>query len=269
MNSMRTTVAAFGLALLGATGTATAAPPPTLVPGQLTVGLSMPSEGFQVGSVIGDDVVFARGLEIDLARQLGAQMELPNVRFKQAKEFPELFSANPHPWDIGIGQISILAIRKQTTDFSLAYMRADQGVLMSRFTRAKPRTLAALKPLKLCAERQSTGASIVTTRVKPTRPVRTYRLVQNMMQGLQTGACDAVVYDAPSLATLRSRVPNRYGGFAGRIRTNELYGITIPKGSPLLEPVNAGLRRMITSGAITALQRRWLATDLNALPTLR
>lgn len=266
--SVRHVIATLGLALAGA-GTAVAAPPPTLVPGQLTVGLSMPSEGFQTGSVIGDDVVFAQGLEIDLARQLGARMELPNVRFKQARQFPDLFSADPHAWDIGIGQISTLAIRKKTTDFSISYMGADQGVLMSRTARVKPRTVGALRPLRLCVEYRSTGASIVSSRVKPTRAARTFTAVQDMMQALQSGRCDAVVYDAPTLATLRNRVPNRYGGFAGRLVTNEKYGITIPKGSPLLQPVNAGLRQMIVDGAITALQKRWLAANLNSLPVIR
>ena len=51
------------------------------------------------------------------------------------------------------------------------------------------------------------------------------------MQSLQTGLCDAVVYDAPSLATLRVRVPSRYGGFAGVLSTRESYAVALPKGS--------------------------------------
>ena len=49
-------------------------PPPTLQPGRLTVGLNMPSPGFQVGSVRGHGVVFARGFEIDLANALAARL---------------------------------------------------------------------------------------------------------------------------------------------------------------------------------------------------
>lgn len=265
----RTVPIAAAAALLTWAGAAVAEPPPTLVPGQLTVGLSMPSEGFQTGSVIGDDVVYARGLEIDMARQLRARLGYATVRFKQAAEFPDLFSAAPKTWDISIGQISILAARKTTADFSVPYMSADQGVLMSRLASVAPRSIAELRPLKLCVERLSTGDAIVRTRVKPRRPARTFKAVQNKMQGLQSGVCDAVVYDAPSLATLRNRVPARYGGFAGRILTRESYGVAMPKGSSLLVPVNTALSAMIASGAITALQKKWLATDLTKLRILR
>jgi len=265
----RVALIAAAVAALAGAATATAEPPPTPVPGQLTVGMSMPSEGFQVGSVIGDDIVFARGLEIDLARQLRANMGFTTVRFKQAAEFPDLFSAAPKAWDISLGQISILAARMRTADFSVPYMTADQGVLMSRLARVAPLTIAQLRPLKLCVLRLSTGDAIVRSRVKPRHPARTFTAVQNMMQDLQTGVCDAVVYDAPSLATLRNRVPNRFGGFAGRIVTNESYGIAMPKGSPLVAPVNTALRALIASGAITALQKKWLATDLGKLRVLR
>jgi L,D-transpeptidase catalytic domain len=47
----------------------------------LTVALSMPTPGFQVGAVRGRDVVVARGLEIDLARAIAARMGIRRVRF--------------------------------------------------------------------------------------------------------------------------------------------------------------------------------------------
>src|SRR5689334_16968221 len=63
------------LALVVALGTpAGAAVPPTKAPEVLTVGLSMPTAGFQVGAVRGRDVVLARGLEIDLARLLAKRL---------------------------------------------------------------------------------------------------------------------------------------------------------------------------------------------------
>ena len=259
---------AAGAVLIGA-ATAAAEPPPTLVPGQLTVGVSMPSEGFQTGAVVGSDVVYARGFEIELARQLRARMGFTTVRFKQALEFTDLFSAGTKTWDIAIAQISTFAARKKTADFSVPYMVADQGVLLSRAVRTAPRNIAQLRTLKLCVERLSSGDAIVRTRVKPRRAARTFKAVQNMMQGLQTGVCDAVVYDAPSLATLRNRVPSRYGGFAGRIVTREAYGIAMPKGSSLLAPVNTALRAMIADGAVNALEKRWLAADLDKLRVLR
>ncbi len=62
--------------------------------------------------------------------------------------------------------------------------------------------------------------------------------VPTLMLDLQTGKCQAVVYDAPALGTLKARAPLRYGPFVGVIETGEEYGIALPKGSPLLGPVN-------------------------------
>lgn len=259
----------FAAATLAAGGVASAAPPLSLIPGQLTVGVSLPSEGFQTGAVIGEDVVYARGLEIELARQLRARMDFTVVRFKQVANFPDLFSAGPKNFDVAIAQISTFAARKQTADFSIPYMIADQGVLLSRQAKTTPRTIADLRGMKLCVARGSSGDAIVRIKVKPRTAARTFRLVQIMMQSLQTGLCDAVVYDAPSLATLRTRVPNRYGTFAGRIVTRENYAVAMPKGSPLLTPVNTALKALIATGAVNALEKRWLAVDLDKLRILK
>ena len=52
-------------------------------PGALTVGLDMPSPGFEVGAVTGHSVLFARGFEIDLARVIAARLGIPRVAFYQ------------------------------------------------------------------------------------------------------------------------------------------------------------------------------------------
>ncbi len=264
----RVPLTALAVAVLTPVAVASAAPPATIDTGRLTVGVAMPSEGFQTGAVRGDEVVYARGFEIDLAKQLAAQLELASPRFVQSP-FPNLYSAGAKPWDVAIGQISIVATRRKTTDFSIPYMVADEGVLLSRQVTTVPKNIAALRGLRLCVAASSTGAAIVRTRVKPRAAATAYANIDTMMQSLQTGRCQAVVYDAPSLATLRKRVPNRYGAFAGRIRTNGTYGISVPKGSGILPSVNAALRRMTASGAINALEKKWLAVDIDRLPILK
>ena len=67
----------------------------------------------------------------------------------------------------------------------------------------------------------STGADLVTTTIRPVRTPLLPGSVTVLTRGLRNGRCEAVVYDAPSLATLRTRVPSRYGPFAGVIRTGE------------------------------------------------
>ena len=109
---------------------------------------------------------------------------------------------------------------------------------------------------------------MIRDRIKPVKAARLIGNVGNLMLSLQTGRCQAVVYDAPSLGTLKARVPPRYGPFAGVIPTGESYGIAMPKGSPLLGPVNAALRTLIAQGLIQRLEKRWLSANLSKLPVL-
>lgn len=256
----------LALALIGSVDAA--APPTTRVPGVLTIGVNLPSEGFQVGAATGSTVVFAQGLEIDLARALAAKLSLRRAVFVQSR-FDQLLLRGPKPFDLALAQITITKTRRKALDFSVPYMRADEGVLLAQTVRAVPHTIAALRPLRLCALAHSTGAALVRERIRPVKPPRTIGNVPTLMLSLQTGRCQAVVYDAPSLGTLKARIPSRYGAFAGVIRTREQYGIAFPQGSPLLRPVNAALKRLLAEGLVQKLQRKWLSANLQRLPVLR
>lgn len=269
---MRRALAALATALaLVVTGAALSAAPAsaqTLTPGVLTVGLNLPSQGFQTGAVRGTEVTFAQGFEVDLARALAAQMGLAPVLTQEAS-FTNLLAAGPKTWDVALAQVTITASRKNSVDFSLPYLSADQGVLLRRGLSSTPRTIAALRPLRLCVERGTTGAAIVSRRVKPTTPAVQYADVTSLWQGLQTGRCDAAVYDSPTVAVLRAKVPLRFGPLAGVIRTNERYGVVLPDGSGLTPSVNRALVALDRDGTIDRLSRTWLAVDLAGLRVLR
>jgi polar amino acid transport system substrate-binding protein len=260
------TIAALAALALGASASA-AAPPATVTPGQLTVGVSLPSEGFEVGVAKGDQVTYAQGFDIDLARALAKRLGLPRVGFVQS-QFGRLFSSGVKPWDIAIAQITITAQRRRTAAFTRPYMSVDQGVLAAQTVDPVPRTIAGLRLLRICALAKSTGATVSATMIAPTTPTRLIGNVPTLMLDLQTGRCQAVVYDAPSLGTLKARAPDRYGPFVGVINTGEQYGVALPKGSPLLSRVDAALGALIANGTVQRLQSKWLTTDLSTLPIL-
>jgi ABC-type amino acid transport substrate-binding protein len=241
-------------------GVGSAAPPPTLEPSALTVGVAMPSEGFQVGVVKGSEVVYAQGFEIDLGRALALRLGLGTTVFVQNR-FDRLYSAGPKPFDVAIGEISITPSRRQTVAFSKPYMSVDQGVLATQTLTPVPTTIAGLKALRVCALAKTTGADLARTKIAPTRPVLAVGNVPKLMLNLQTGRCDVVVYDAPALGTLKARAPDRYGPFVGVIKTGEQYGIAMPKGSALLNPVNKALTSLLADGSVDGLARQWLTFD--------
>lgn len=258
-------VVAVALALVGS---GSAAAPATIEPGTLTVGIAMPSEGFQVGIVKGSEVVYAQGLEIDLARAVAARMGLRRTAFVQNR-FDRLFSAGPKPFDVGIGEISITPARRSTVTFSVPYMSVDQGVLAAQSVDPVPTTTAGLKSLRVCALRKSTGAEVARKSIAPTSPVIEIGNVPSLMLDVQTGRCDVVVYDLPALATLKARAPDRYGPFVGLFRTRERYGIALPQGSPLAASVNTALRSLLADGSVDRLVKKWLTIDPSTLRVLR
>jgi polar amino acid transport system substrate-binding protein len=245
-----------------------AAPPATLVPGTLTVGLDLPSPGFQVGAVQGSKVTFARGYEVDLAHALATRLGLRRVVFVNQARFDRLLAGGSKPWDVALAQITITAARRQQIDLSEAYLTVDQGVLLRHDLGARPRTLAALRRLKLCSQINTTSADALRDLVRPAVTLRLYGNVTLLLQDLQTRNCDAVVFDAPTLAVLRSQTPTRYGPFAGVLHTSERYGVALPRGSLLTAPVDAAIRALRLNGVLDALGRRWLTTDVADLPTL-
>lgn len=264
---MRSFVAALAVAAILVVP-ATAAAPPTKTAGELRVGLSMPSAGFQVGAARGRDVVLAKGFEIDLARELAKRMELKRVRFVNEALFSTLLAAGRKDWDVALAQISVTPARASRVDFSSPYLAADQGVLI-RLDLKRPTSIAALRSLQLCAERASTGGQLVLDRIKPTKKVRLLENPSKLSYELFTKRCDAIVADAPALAVLSRQAADRYGPLVGRIATNERYAIALEQGSPLRARLNTALKAVTSDGTLERLRKRWLGTDTAKLPLLR
>ena len=265
---MRTALAAVvAVALLASS--ASAAPPETKTPGILTVGLAMPSAGLQVGAARGREVVLAKGFEIDLARALAKRLGLTRVRFLNEPLFSKLTAAGPKDYDLALAEISVTPERAKRVDFSVPYLRADQGVLLRRGLPGQPRSIADLRKLQLCAERASTGNLLVANRIKPAKKALVARNPSDLSYFLFTKRCDAIVFDAPAPAVLRRQAPDRYGPLAGRVVTSERYAAAFEKGSTLRGRVNAGLAALTQDGTLTRLRKRWLGADTPSLPVLR
>ncbi len=265
---MKTLIAGVLVALTLTVAAPVNAAPSTISPGQLTVGVSLPSEGFEVGVARGSHVIYAQGFDIDLALAVAKRLDLARVEFVQSR-FSSLFAPGKKPWDIAVAQLTITSSRSRNVSFSQPYLTVDQGVLTAKNLSPVPHSLSALRSLQLCALRDSTGAAAAETRITPQKPIIEPVDVPTLMQDLQNGPCQAVVYDAPTLGALKSLAPTYYGTFVGLIPTAEHYGIALPKGSPLLGPVNAALHTLTSDGTVQRLENKWFSADLAKVPVLR
>ena len=127
----------------------------------------MPSPGFQVGAVRGHGVVYARGLEIDLANALAARLGVPRVVFYQEPRFDRLLGPGPKPWDIALAEVTITPERAANVLFSIPYLEAEQGVLARRGLKSTPTTIAQLAQLRLCTRTNTTAAALIASQVRP------------------------------------------------------------------------------------------------------
>ena len=265
---------ARAIALLVAVVACLAAAPaaPAAIDGRLVVGLHLPSQGFQTGAILGPldqrgaRVILARGLEVDIANELGARLGATEVLFVNEPAFADIIAGGRKPWDIALAEVSISRKREANVDFSRPYLDVDQGILMAKGARNPPRTRADVRGLDLCALRQTTGGSLAR-RLNPATELFLTR--PELMQALQGLACAAVMDDAPVLGTERRALPDRYGGIAGRVRTGERYGVVLPEGSALRADVDAALAAMEADGTLAKLQRRWLTTNVKRVRELR
>lgn len=244
--------------------------PPTITPRLLTVGLNLPSQGFQVGAVDRGQIVYARGLEVDLAREVARRMGLAGVRFVQQDGLDDLLAPGTKRWDVAFAQTTITAGRRRSVSFSVPYLASGQGVLLRRGLPAPaPTTLADLASLRLCVERGTTGQAIVRRRISGSARPTVHAGLTELMQALQAGRCDAAVMDTTILEAQRIATPERYGALMGSITTGERYGAVLAKGSALVPAVNRALNGLRRDGTIERIRTRWLGAGSGELPVIR
>lgn len=90
---------------------------------------------------------------------------------------------------------------------------------------------------------------------------KTYGNIEQMFAALESGALDAVVHDAPILSYYASTAGRGRFATVGRVFSPEKYGIALPSGSPLREPINRALLRLRENGTYQSLVEKWFGDD--------
>ena len=83
-----------------------------------------------------------------------------------------------------------------------------------------PKSIADLQKLVLCAQTGTTGADYIKSKIRPTKTRAASPSTTTIMyQQVQSGRCDAAVYDAPILGGQKATKPSAYGPIVGQIKT--------------------------------------------------
>src|SRR5256885_14329767 len=154
---MKRVLLAASIALLAMTATAGAKPQavPTKQAGKLIVGFDVPAPGFWNGRPTGTTIKNPSGFEFALSQAIAKQLGISKVQYLRAP-FGGLFSPAPKKYDFALEEVTITAQRAKVVSFSKPYFDANQGVLI-RMGLTRPKSIADLKKLQLCAQASTTG----------------------------------------------------------------------------------------------------------------
>lgn len=86
---------------------------------------------------------------------------------------------------------------------------------------------------------------------------RGYDNLETLLAAFEDGKLDAVVFDAPILAYYANNEGQEIAKIVGPVFLRENYGIILPQGSPLAEPINQSLLRLRENGTYETIYRKW------------
>jgi polar amino acid transport system substrate-binding protein len=261
---MKRLLVAAGIAALAVTATAGAKPlaVPTKKPGKLIVGFDVPAPAFWNGRPTGTTIKNPSGFEWALSQAIAKKLGINKVQYLRSP-FSGLFSPAPKKYDFALEEVTITAERAKVVSFSAPYFDANQGVLIRKGL-ARPKSIADLKKLQLCAQTTTTGLAYIQHKIRPAKRPLTYSASSTAaFDAVESGKCDALILDVPIVAAQSKKKPGAYGGIAGQIVTNEHYGAVLDKGSKLKPSLDKAINALKANGTIKRLTKKWL---LNPIP---
>lgn len=164
-------------------------------------------------------------------------------------------------FDIAADGITITAERAQNVDFSTPYIKLSQQLLVkadeARFTNAEE--LKALEDIKVGAQPGTTNYDLAVELFGEDKIVAfdQYGLI---VQALINGDIDATVMDNVAGEGYIGANPDKLK-LVGESLTSEELGFVFPKGSDLLEPINAVLAEMEADGTLATIYAKWFLTE--------
>lgn len=185
--------------------------------------------------------------------------------------FDSAIAPGAKDWDFNLQQFTITAERRNAVDFSSPYYTTAQAVVALEGSPAATATSAAdLKELSFGVQAGTTSASIFEAAVEPTTQPLIFNSSQDTVQALKGGQVDAIVVDLPTglyLAAAELDGGVVVGQFADTAGGDD-FGLVLPKGSPMTDPVTAAVDALREAGTLEQLETEWLSDSID-VPVLQ
>ncbi len=198
------------------------------------------------------------GFDVELwaaiAKEIGVEYDLQPMDFNGI--IPGLQSGQ---LDVGIAGITIKPERAEVVDFSDPYYNAGLLILV----RAENEAITKVEDLKgkIVATKLGTTSEDFVKKNAEAKEVKLYPNNDAMFMELLSGGADAVVFDSPVIADFMNKRGKGVTKVVGPLYMGQSYGIAFPKGSPLVEKVNAALKKLKEDGTYRELYLKWFNTE--------
>ena len=150
--------------------------------------------------------------------------------------------------------MTISSGRERVIDFSFPYFESGLRVMV-RADNAEIGDIGDLDD-KVVATKHGTTAAKFVKNIQ-TREAKYFRTIDEAYAALLEKKADAVVFDEPNLLHFVKYESKDKTQIVGRRYQTQAYGIALPPGSPLREPVTIALLKFIEDGQFYILFRQW------------
>ena len=193
----------------------------------------------------------------EIAKRLNMKVEYPKTSWDAMIQ-----AVSDGQYDLGMTGITIKDDRKEKVDFSAPYMKNQIYMLVrgdeERFT--DPKSFAADENLLIGAQAGTSpfyvGVYEILDGNEQNPRIKLFETFGAQVQALQTGDVDLVLTDGTA-GEGYARASEGKLKLIGDPMGEEEFGFIFPKGSDLVEPINAAIESMKADGTLEKLNKKW------------
>jgi polar amino acid transport system substrate-binding protein len=222
---------------------------------------------------IDKDGVTVIGMDVDLGKALGTVMGL-NVTFANANFDSIIPGLASGKYDLGMSSFTDTKEREKTVDF-VTYYTAGTGFFVNANGGPTINTLDDLCGHHVAVEKGTTQADDATAQNtkctgagKSAVDVQVYTDQNGANTALQSGRADVSMADEP-VADYQVKVSNGAFKLTGQAYGRAPYGIAIPKGNGMAQPLLDAVKNLQSNGVYNEILTKWgIQSGANTSPTI-
>ncbi|WP_112320333.1 transporter substrate-binding domain-containing protein [Oceanibium sediminis] len=203
----------------------------------------------------------AIGWEYDAMTELAKRLNFTLV-IENASWDAMIAAVSAGQFDVAMNGITIREDRAEQVDFTESYMRSEMFMLVradeDRFNDGA--TFAAEEDLLVGAQPGTTPFYVAVYEMldgnEQNPRIKLFENFGASVQALTAGDVDLVLTDGTAGNGYVSANPDTFK-LVGEPMGAEDFGFILPKGSDLVEPLNAGIQAMREDGTLDALDKKW------------